>query len=70
VPVYRYGGNPLHHHQDLARLHEAFTRPETVVVHDPFCTATPGTPTAAPQPPEASGVDPSRSCAGVMDHCR
>ena len=34
------GGNPFHHHQDLARLREAFTRPETVVVHDPFWTAT------------------------------
>src|SRR5258708_22772652 len=38
--VYWAGGNPFHHHQDLARLREAFTRPETVVVHDPFWTAT------------------------------
>jgi biotin/methionine sulfoxide reductase len=38
--VYWCGGNPFHHHQDLARLREAFTRPETVVVHDPFWTAT------------------------------
>ncbi|HZR49785.1 MAG TPA: molybdopterin-dependent oxidoreductase [Streptosporangiaceae bacterium] len=38
--VYWCGGNPFHHHQNLARLHEAFTRPETVVVHDPFWTAT------------------------------
>ncbi len=38
--VYWCGGNPFHHHQDLARLHEAFARPETVVVHDPFWTAT------------------------------
>jgi biotin/methionine sulfoxide reductase len=38
--VYWCGGNPFHHHQDLARLRKAFTRPETVVVHDPFWTAT------------------------------
>jgi biotin/methionine sulfoxide reductase len=38
--VYWCGGNPFHHHQDLARLREAFTRPDTVVVHDPFWTAT------------------------------
>jgi len=38
--VYWAGGNPFHHHQDLARLREAFARPETVVVHDPFWTAT------------------------------
>ena len=38
--VYWCGGNPFHHHQDLARLREAFARPETIVVHDPFWTAT------------------------------
>src|SRR5271165_2757522 len=38
--VYWSGGNPFHHHQDLARLREAFARPDTVVVHDPFWTAT------------------------------
>ena len=38
--VYWCGGNPFHHHQDLARLREAFARPQTVVVHDPFWTAT------------------------------
>ena len=38
--VYWSGGNPFHHHQDLARLREAFARPQTVVVHDPFWTAT------------------------------
>ena len=37
--VYWCGGNPFHHHQDLARLREAFARPQTVVVHDPFWTA-------------------------------
>ena len=38
--VYWCGGNPFHHHQDLARLREAFARPQTVVVHDPFWTST------------------------------
>jgi len=38
--VYWAGGNPFHHHQNLARLREAFSRPQTVVVHDPFWTAT------------------------------
>lgn len=37
--VYWCGGNPFHHHQDLARLHAAFARPDTVVVHDAFWTA-------------------------------
>jgi len=34
------GGNPFHHHQDIRRLRLAFGRPDTVVVHDPFWTAT------------------------------
>jgi len=38
--VYWAGGNPFHHHQDLARLRAAFRRPETVVVHEQFWTAT------------------------------
>ncbi|MFJ8813395.1 molybdopterin-dependent oxidoreductase [Amycolatopsis thermoflava] len=38
--VYWAGGNPFHHHQDLNRLREAFARPDTVVVHEPFWTAT------------------------------
>ncbi|KAA8889258.1 molybdopterin-dependent oxidoreductase [Nocardia colli] len=38
--VYWAGGNPFHHHQDLARLRTAFARPETVVVHDPFWSST------------------------------
>jgi biotin/methionine sulfoxide reductase len=37
--VYWCGGNPFHHHQDLTRLSRAFAAPETVVVHDPFWTA-------------------------------
>jgi biotin/methionine sulfoxide reductase len=38
--VYWCGGNPFHHHQDLNRLAEAFRKPECVVVHEPFWTAT------------------------------
>ncbi|PXA73227.1 molybdopterin-dependent oxidoreductase [Cryobacterium arcticum] len=38
--VYWAGGNPFHHHQDLFRLHDAFQRPDTVVVHDAFWTST------------------------------
>jgi len=36
--VYWCGGNPFHHHQDLARLRRALARPDTIVVHDPFWT--------------------------------
>lgn len=38
--IYWAGGNPFHHHQDLGRLRRAFGRPETVIVHEPFWTAT------------------------------
>lgn len=38
--VYWAGGNPFHHHQDLARLRRAFARPDTIVVHEPYWTAT------------------------------
>ena len=38
--VHWAGGNPFHHHQDINRLIEAFRRPETVIVHDPWWTAT------------------------------
>ncbi len=37
--VYWAGGNPFHHHQDLRRLARAFQRPDTVVIHDAFSTA-------------------------------
>jgi biotin/methionine sulfoxide reductase len=37
--VYWAGGNPFHHHQDLARLTEAFSRPETIILHDSVGTA-------------------------------
>ena len=38
--VYWAGGNPFHHHQDLGRLRHAFRRPETIIVHEPYWTAT------------------------------
>jgi biotin/methionine sulfoxide reductase len=38
--VYWCGGNPFHHHQDLNRLIRAWRRPSTIVVQDPWWTAT------------------------------
>ncbi|MGO9452599.1 MAG: molybdopterin-dependent oxidoreductase [Candidatus Binataceae bacterium] len=38
--VYWCGGNPFHHHQDLNRLIRAWRQPATIVVHDPWWTAT------------------------------
>lgn len=38
--VWWAGGNPFHHHQDLRRLHQAFQRPETVIVNELNWTAT------------------------------
>lgn len=32
--VHWAGGNPFHHHQDLNRLERAWTRPETIIVHE------------------------------------
>ena len=38
--VYWCGGNPFHHHQDLNRLRQAWQKPETIIVHEPWWTAT------------------------------
>lgn len=38
--AYWAGGNPFHHHQDLARLRTAFAKLDTFVVHDFAWTAT------------------------------
>ena len=38
--VYWCGGNPFHHHQDLNRLIAAWRRPEAIVVHETWWTAT------------------------------
>ncbi len=37
--VYWCGGNPFHHHQDLNRLVNAWQRPDTVIVHEPWWNA-------------------------------
>lgn len=34
------GDNPFHHHQDLGRMRRAFARLDTLIVHEPFWTAT------------------------------
>src|SRR5262249_20158917 len=38
--VYWAGGNPFHHHQDINKLRRAWRKPETVIVHEPWWTAT------------------------------
>jgi biotin/methionine sulfoxide reductase len=38
--VYWAGGNPFHHHQDLNRLVGAWHKPETIIVHEQYWTAT------------------------------
>jgi biotin/methionine sulfoxide reductase len=37
--IYWAGGNAFHHHQNINKLIEAWRRPDTVVVHEPFWTA-------------------------------
>lgn len=37
--VYWAGGNPFHHHQDLNRLVEAWQRPDTIIVNEPYWTS-------------------------------
>ncbi|WP_116134038.1 molybdopterin-dependent oxidoreductase [Tropicimonas sp. IMCC34043] len=38
--VYWAGGNPFHHAQDLSMVEQAWRRPETIVVHEPWWTPT------------------------------
>ncbi|SFB55822.1 biotin/methionine sulfoxide reductase [Rhizobium sp. NFR07] len=38
--VYWAGGNPFHHHQDLNRLLQAWQKPETIIVNEPYWTPT------------------------------
>lgn len=38
--VYWCGGNPFHHHQDINRLIRAWRRPDTIIIQDPWWTAT------------------------------
>lgn len=64
--VYWAGGNPFHHHQNLAKLKDAFSRPDTIIVHDSVGTATtchadiifPATITAEREDIGASAGDP------------
>ncbi|BBK40560.1 biotin sulfoxide reductase [Allostella vacuolata] len=65
--VYWAGGNPFHHHQDLARLRRAFARVDTLVVQDSVWTATarhadivlPATVTLERDDIGAAGFDPT-----------
>lgn len=36
--IYWAGGNPFHHHQDLNRLVDAWRRPSTIIVNEPWWT--------------------------------
>ena len=36
--IYWAGGNPFHHHQDLNRLCQAWRKPQTVIVNEPWWT--------------------------------
>jgi len=38
--IYWAGGNPFHHHQDIGRLRHAWAKPATIIVNEPFWTAT------------------------------
>ena len=38
--IYWVGGNPFHHHQDINKLVRAWQEPETIIVNEPFWTAT------------------------------
>ncbi|MGO4249948.1 molybdopterin-dependent oxidoreductase [Paenarthrobacter sp. RAF54_2] len=38
--IYWAGGNPFHHHQDLARFRKAWAQPATVIVNEQFWTST------------------------------
>ena len=38
--VYWAGGNPFHHHQDINKLIDAWRRPDTIIVNEPWWTAT------------------------------
>ena len=38
--IYWVGGNPFHHHQDIHRLIRAWQQPETIIINEPFWTAT------------------------------
>ena len=37
--IYWAGGNPFHHHQDLTRLMRAWQKPDSIIVHEQYWTA-------------------------------
>lgn len=37
--IYWAGGNPFHHHQDLNRMRKAWQLPDSIIVNEPFWTA-------------------------------
>ncbi|MEM7750279.1 MAG: molybdopterin-dependent oxidoreductase, partial [Pseudomonadota bacterium] len=64
--VYWAGGNPFHHHQDLNRLNDAWQQPDTIIVNEPWWTATAKRadivfPTTTPYEREDIGRAPSDS---------
>lgn len=64
--VYWAGGNPFHHHQDLNRLSQAWQQPDTIIVNEPWWTATAKRadivfPTTTPYEREDIGRAPSDS---------
>ena len=38
--IYWCGGNPFHHHQDLNTFNKAWQKPDTIIVNEPWWTAT------------------------------
>ncbi len=64
--IYWAGGNPFHHHQDLNRLNDAWQQPDTIIVNEPWWTATAKRadivfPTTTPYEREDIGRAPSDS---------
>ncbi len=53
--VYWCGGNPFHKQQDLNRLLQAWQRPETIIIHEPWWT------------PAARRADIVLPCAGTLE---
>ncbi len=37
--IYWAGGNPFHHHQDLTRLMQAWQKPDSIIMHEQYWTA-------------------------------
>jgi biotin/methionine sulfoxide reductase len=65
--VYWAGGNPFHHHQDLNRLRQAWQKPETVVVHESWWTATAKHADISPAPVLGGTTSAARAILRVRD---